>query len=548
MSRVGRLYVGAAYAGHLLCFDPAKDALEDLGAIHPGAASFPCRMDEDDRGRIWIGSYPAADLTCYDPVSREFVRYGRMDDVDMYDYPFVGSDGTVASLVQMTRPHVVTLDPQTRQKQTIGPLTTRGKESIDLCQAKDGRLYIRSSRGNFRIDGMKAVPVDVVPIAPAPPTLPGVRSFAFADAAAQVYRKLEVRKTDGTVRMFTLEYTASGSDIFCLHAGPDGCVYGSSYLPLHLFRYRPQGTHSSIWASAPRRAGKPILWRISRGRSTFPPTAGPCSPCSILPGLAVSEVGLTTTRAAWGRMDDISCRPRSTLAGPLGRIWVASVPDYGRWGGPLTCYDPATGKKTPYYRIVGDGSCYTLAHLEKEKLLAVGTSVDGGSGTQPKVGQAVLFLWDYQAERKVWEGTLDRPVSAINALLAGSDGRLYGTVVGGKQRPELFVFDSTARALRRASPCPPAVPWTWACSMGRTARSTALHRTVSIVSIRSHSDWRRWFERRALSTSLARSWETISTLPHGIGCAPPDSSVRAAKNRRPRRRSYATPRAASQPG
>src|SRR5262245_35424549 len=32
MSRTGRLYVGSSYAGHLLCFDPEKEELQDLGA------------------------------------------------------------------------------------------------------------------------------------------------------------------------------------------------------------------------------------------------------------------------------------------------------------------------------------------------------------------------------------------------------------------------------------------------------------------------------------------------------------------------------------
>ena len=36
MSRSGRLYIGAAYAGHLLCFDPGLNTLLDLGAINPG--------------------------------------------------------------------------------------------------------------------------------------------------------------------------------------------------------------------------------------------------------------------------------------------------------------------------------------------------------------------------------------------------------------------------------------------------------------------------------------------------------------------------------
>ena len=70
MSSTGRLYIGSAYAGHLLCFDPIQDALIDLGAIHPQAATFPCRIDEDEHGCLWIGSYPKADLTMRPPHGR----------------------------------------------------------------------------------------------------------------------------------------------------------------------------------------------------------------------------------------------------------------------------------------------------------------------------------------------------------------------------------------------------------------------------------------------------------------------------------------------
>jgi hypothetical protein len=40
MSRTGKLYIGAAYAGHLLCCDPAKGALDDLGEINGDKAVF----------------------------------------------------------------------------------------------------------------------------------------------------------------------------------------------------------------------------------------------------------------------------------------------------------------------------------------------------------------------------------------------------------------------------------------------------------------------------------------------------------------------------
>jgi len=445
MSRTGRLYVGAAYAGHLLCFDPARDTFEDLGSIHPGAATFPCRMDEDAEGRVWIGSYGTADLTRYDPDSREFTRYGRMDDVDMYNYPLANTDGTIACLIRMTRPHVVVLDPRTGEKRRVGPVTTKGKETLDLLKGKDGRLYIKSSVGNFRIEGMKALPVDVVPDPPTRPTLSDGSAFAFADAAEQIYRRLEVRRRDGTVRTFDLDYVVSGSDIFYLHAGPDGCVYGSSILPEHLFRYNPKNGDLVDLGRCSASTGEAYSMANLNGKIYI--SSYPAARISVYDPARSYHFGHRPgdNPRDLGRIDDISYRPRSTMAGPLGRVWVASVPDYGRWGGPLSYYDPNTDRKKAYYRIVGDGSCYTLAHLKAEELIAVGTSISGGSGTRPKVNQAVLFLWDYKGEKKVWEGTVDRPASVFNALLSGPDGRLYGTVRGGVS-PEIVVFDPRTRA------------------------------------------------------------------------------------------------------
>ena len=78
-----------------------------MGEINPGKATFPCRIEQDAEGRLWIGSYGTADLACYDPQTNTFIRYGRMDDVDMYNYPLVNEDGTVACLIRQTQPHVV---------------------------------------------------------------------------------------------------------------------------------------------------------------------------------------------------------------------------------------------------------------------------------------------------------------------------------------------------------------------------------------------------------------------------------------------------------
>jgi streptogramin lyase len=443
MSRTGRLYIGAAYSGHLFYFDPEKDAVIDAGLIHEGS-TFPCGLDEDASGRIWIGSYGDADLTSYDPRTGVFKGYGRMDDVDMYNSPMVNADGLISNVIATTRPHIVVLDPKTGEKKTVGPVAVKGKDEFEVRKGPDKRVYIESSLGNFRIVGFKAVPVGKVPERqPAAPQY-GIASVSFVDGPDLLFRKLEVKKADGTSRVFDLNWEGAGTEIFVLHQGPDGLLYGSSILPEHLFLYDHASGEMRDFGRCTLSTGEAYSMANLGGKLYIMSYTGahisvydPAKPYSF------HETGESNPRDL-GRIDDVSYRPRSSLAGPLGRLWVASVPDYGMWGGPLSTYDPATDTKKAYYRIAGDASCYTLADLPKLGLIAVGTTIQGGSGTQPKVDQATLFLWDYQAEKKAWEGPFEHPVEALNALATGPDGRLWGTVVSG-DKGELFVFDPAAK-------------------------------------------------------------------------------------------------------
>jgi len=439
MSRDGRLYIGAAYAGHLLRYDPVTDTLDDLGAINPGNATFPCAIDEDTSGRIWIGSYGACDLTSFDPSTGEFTNHGRMDPTDMYNYPVVNANNTICCRIMMTQPHIVVYDPNTGELRTVGPIIEKNKGSFSLVRADDGWVYIASSKGNYRVEGFTAVPVERVP-PPAPrQSLHGL-SYRFTDAGQQLYRTLEVVNASGDTLTFPIDYVAAGNDIFCLHRGPDNLVYGSSILPEHLFRHAPAtgelvdlGKCSAATGEAYSMANLDGVMYISSYPGARVSSYDPAKPYLYGDDAAANPREL-------GRIDDVSYRPRTTLAGPGGKVWLASIPDYGIWGGPLSWYDPATGEKHCYRDIAGDASCYTLALLGRENLIAVGTTIAGGSGTQPKVESATLFLWDYTYERKVWEGAPDRQVASFNALCTGPDGVLYGTITGG-EGPELFVFD-----------------------------------------------------------------------------------------------------------
>lgn len=445
MSRDGRLYIGAAYAGHLLRYDPAEEALTDLGALNPEKATFPCAIDEDKNGIVWIGSYGACDLTSYNPKTGEFTRCGRMDDTDMYNYPMVNADGMICCKIMMTRPHLVVFDPKTSRKEVVGPVAEKNKDSFNLVRGPGGRVYIASSLGNYRIEGFKAIKVDTVP-EPEKTESPAGLSFSFADGGQQLYRKLQVTTRDGATAQFDIDYNAAGNDIFVLHRGPDDCVYGSSILPLHLFRFSPADGSLADMGKCSAASGE--AYSMANLDGSIYISSYPGARMSVYDPARPYHYGETPddNPRELGRIDDISYRPRSSIAGPLGKVWLASIPDYGVWGGPLSCYDPKTGEKKAYYRTAGDASCYTLALCEKQGLIAVGTTISGGSGTQPKVETASLFLWDYAKEEKVWEGVPDKTVTTINALCAAPDGMLFGTSSGGKTgifafNPETRVFD-----------------------------------------------------------------------------------------------------------
>ncbi len=454
-TRDGLVYIGVAYAGHLYRYDPATERLDDIGAINLPDDTFPCNMDEDDNGVIWIGCYGSAGLTSFDPAAGVFTRHGRMDETDMYCYPYVGAGGTIACNIKMTRPHVVVYDPASGRRETVGPVVvTEDGGSLSLYRAADGQLYIGSTAGDFRLNGFEADPVDGLPDPAPPPTLSDGSTADFADREIQMFREMAItRPESGRTRFLPVAYASAGSEIFLVHLGPDDNIYGSSILPLHLFRHDPSTSAMDDLGICTTATGE--VYSMANMDGKLYTCSYPGAMLSVYDPARPYHFGIDSDSnpRELGRMDEISYRPRAMVAGPLGRVWTASVPNYGMWGGPLSWYDPATDEFGTYRDIAGEASCWSLAWLEAHGLLAVGTTIEGGTGTQPRVDQASLFLWDYEAEKKVWEGRLPVEVTAVNALAVLDGGLLCGTAYTGSES-FVFVFDPGGRRFTHVVPLP----------------------------------------------------------------------------------------------
>ena len=134
-------------------------------------------------------------------------------------------------------------------------------------------------------------------------------------------------------------------------------------------------------------------------------------------------------------------RPRAMLAGPHGRIYVGGYPDYGLLGGAISVYDPKKNEKKTYTHIIQNQSIASMAYIENLDLIAIGSSVRGGSGTRAVEKDAKLILWDPNEDRKVFETIPVAGARTILSLATTKEGVLYGITNNEK----VFVFDSEKR-------------------------------------------------------------------------------------------------------
>ncbi|MBI2440003.1 MAG: hypothetical protein HYV35_01380 [Lentisphaerae bacterium] len=398
-ARDGVLYMGACYTGTFHRYVPGSNTIEDIGHVDPELATFPCRIDEAPDGSLFVGAYPGCCLSRYEPATGQWTRYGRMDETDMYFYPLCSADGTVAGLVKMCKPHVVALDPKTRTHRTVGPVieTQERSGSIDLYKGKDGLLYIRSSEGDFRVQGLEAVKVAALP-EPMPPrnTMSDGATVEFADRSTSDFRKVRLTppKGKGPPRILSLDWQGAGTDIFLIHHGPDGRLYGSSILPERLFSCRPDGSDMIDHGQCSVSSGEAYSMANLDGKLYI--ASYPGARLSVYDPKEPYKFGTDpgSNPRDVGAADPVACRPRAMLAGPAGKVWIGAVPDYGMWGGTLSAYDPQTGTFTSHRHLVKNCSVVALAWLPKRERILVGTTVEAGTGTQPRADKCAFVWWD----------------------------------------------------------------------------------------------------------------------------------------------------------
>lgn len=430
-----RIYFGTWDGAQILRFDPAKpdEGIVVVGKPAP-SETYIWQYTLGADGWIYGCTYPEARLVRINPKTDAMQDLGRMHPTEMYARS-VASDprGMIYVAIGTKYGDLVAYDPETDSHQSILPDELRaaqGSTAISVWNGRDGEAYAQIGTQSVRLEQGKVIPVEKAK-STAPRQLDDGRTVVS-------YGRGEFSILDpetGEVAGRTFEYDASGDRIFVIGNGPNGQIYGSSAMPLQVFRYNPAtGEHVDLGGmpggevySLIEHQGKLYMCYYGGAVMTLYDPANPTWNFGTAPD---------SNPISFGGVGDGHLRPRAMIRGSGGQIYIGSAPPYGELGGALGVWDPELNKTVENYRhLIPDQSITSLAWEQEIGLIFGGSGNFGGGGTRPTAKEAKFFAFDPEKKEKVYEASLLEGARSYPATVA-AEGKIYTTV--GDQ---LFVVD-----------------------------------------------------------------------------------------------------------
>ncbi|MSU59334.1 MAG: hypothetical protein EXS35_14385 [Pedosphaera sp.] len=443
-----KIYLGTWESGWLLRFDPKQPekGIENLGKPAE-SETYMWQFAIGKDGKIYSCTYPNAKLVSYDPATGKSEDLGRMHPTEMYARSLaVGADGLIYVAIGTQLGDIVAYDPKTREHHSVLPDSLREKPQPDtgaVSLGSDGQVYGFFRNKTLKLENGKAKFVEAASSV-APVKLRDGRILTARDRGSFT---LQDPKTGKSVER-KFKYAGAGDMIFVVGNGPNGCIYGSTAMPMEIFRHDPKAGVSEHLGNIP---GGEVYSFLEREGKLYLCYYGGAVMNLYDPAKAFWKFGATAdcNPISFGGVGDGHLRPRAMIYGPEGMMYVGSEPPYGQLGGALAVWDPRQNKTIENYRnLVTNQSIVSLAWEPKSGLIFGGSGNYGGGGARAVEKEALFFAFDPKKKQKVFETALAPGARNYPATFA-ADGKVF-TTVGDK----LFVFDPATMKVERTIPLP----------------------------------------------------------------------------------------------
>ncbi|GAB3769043.1 ligand-binding sensor domain-containing protein [Microlunatus parietis] len=472
----GRVYVATYFDQRLWGFDPATRQLADLGSIEPVPTDAqPFGLCAGPAGQVFIATYKSSGLYRYDPATDKITKVRTVNPANTYLHAcawdpatndlYVTAGGQTAELWRIADAGTGTMTKITDETTTPGlaaetfimglwlvgdHLFARTKNLRLLVIGTDGVvdhwsgpqsisgyhvLPVRNDPSKVWFTGSSAVREYDVPTGTVRDT--GLKvSFYFSDVTYDDNGDVIGTDARGPFRLTMAgSYTSKPwtysqpTAIQKLLQGPDGQMFASGY-PTGLARVDTTGAgkiypslSSGQYESSVVRDGLMYLGHYGNARfSRYDPARPTAAPKLIFDGLAEHQD-----------------RPFAmAYNAERDEIYLGTVPGYGRVQGGLAAYEFGTGTHQWYTEeIVKDQSIISVAYNPHDRLVYLGTNVDGGMGIEQPPGlESKLVVWDPATRTVVRELVPVADREGVTGLMVAPDGKIWGWA-----EDTLFVYD-----------------------------------------------------------------------------------------------------------
>jgi streptogramin lyase len=440
----GNVYLGTLPNAHLLKLDTKSGKLIDLG--RPATTEqYIWDVNFGPDGKLYGATYPQSKLVRYDPKTGKSEDLGRMDPAEQYAHYVAGSDdGFIYVGIGTSKANIAAYQISTGEHREILPAEFQIVGQATVYRGQDGKVYGVIGGQQFRMHGFEATRVDSKEASPALPHN-RLRDGRAVEIRDRLLRLQDARTGAVTERMFA--YAGNSLPLFRIGFGPDGELYGSAVLPIRFVRL-DRAAHTL--AEFGEIGGGEVYSFLAHDKHLLMAAyAGNAPLMSFDPSKPFNKgadarnpalVNFTGSDSGW--------RPQAMVEGQGSLVYLGAVAGYGKLGGPLTVWNPATNDVMQYHHLIPDQSVVSLA-MWKDKVIG-GTTIGGGGGSHPTQTEAKLFIWNPVSREKEFEVVPVPDAKSIDDLITSPDGVVYG-IAGGAT---LFVFDPASRTVKDRKPLP----------------------------------------------------------------------------------------------
>ncbi|MEA3403705.1 MAG: hypothetical protein U9R79_20890 [Armatimonadota bacterium] len=412
---------GKAYAttgsGGIFELDAATGAQRFIGNP-PEGEQVVWELYEASDGNLYGGTYPRAKLARVNLETYEVEDLGRMDPEQKYVRTIAVEGDYVYCGCGVTRPAVWAYNIHTGEKTQMLPDEAREGPGWGRAMTRiDGNVYVYGNGdGKWRVSGLEMERVEEIPHYPYQELEDGTRLYAWSGAGPR--REYVVAPRDGESRAVTFDYDCSGPKLWEIFPGPDGRIYGNTHTPITLFAFDPETGETEVFGDPVGHAGQVYASTWIDGRLHM----AAYSDCTYtvwdpeLPWDFGTEPDSNPRRL--GTASRHLQRAGDLIEAPDGRhTIVAGLPGYGRLGGAIVIVDPQKQDFQVFDDVVAPQSPWSLSRTPDDDIIAVGTTMYSGTGTDRVVSLGRLVLWNWRTSEVVKELTPWEDEVQINSFL-----------------------------------------------------------------------------------------------------------------------------------